>query len=242
MDARTDINGTPPNAFEAVGLHSVGAIPDTDLEPVASLSAAAWDTGFDRFDATETFKKTPYIADLKRRGRDVAKDKLEADGIPLLMKTLRGHLRGDCFTATGGTTAESFKSASWNPRQDVGRSADKPATATGGVIGSKRDLAPGMAAVKVADMSNLKFTGASRDFDSEDAARGPCGSHVGAAVGALNGKLTNAKPAERKTKWRLRATNHTSDILSKYGQRVRLAADAVIRPDGAYEKQCHVDI
>ena len=65
---------------------------------------------------------------MKPRGRYVAKDMGEIDGIPLLMKTLldNGYLHGDCLTVTGRTIAENLKSAKGNPYQDVVRSADTP--------------------------------------------------------------------------------------------------------------------
>ena len=86
------------------------------------------------------------------------------------MKTLldNGHLHGDCLTVTGRTIAENLKSVKWNPHQDVVRSADKPITVTGGVVGLKGNLAPEGAIVKVAGMSNLKFTGPARCFDREE--------------------------------------------------------------------------
>lgn len=136
------------------------------------LPAIAHECGikFDLFDVAEIFKKTPYVADLKPGGRYVAKDMFEVGGIPLLMKTLldHGHLHGDCLTVTGRTIAENLKSVKWNPHQDVVRSADKPITVTGGVVGLKGNLAPEGAIVKVAGMSNLKFTGPARCFDREE--------------------------------------------------------------------------
>src|SRR3982750_1473431 len=136
------------------------------------LPAIAHECGikFDLFDVAEIFKKTPYVADLKPGGRYVAKDMFEVGGIPLLMKTLldNGHLHGDCITVTGRTIAENLKSVKWNPHQDVVRSADKPITVTGGVVGLKGNLAPDGAIVKVAGMSKLKFTGPARCFDRED--------------------------------------------------------------------------
>src|SRR6201995_2911115 len=126
---------------------------------------------FDLFDVAEIFKKTPYVADLKPGGRYVAKDMFEAGGIPLLMKTLldNGFLHGDCMTVTGRTIAENMKSVKWNPNQDVVRPADKPITKTGGVVGLKGNLAPDGAIVKVAGMSELKFSGPARCFDGEEA-------------------------------------------------------------------------
>src|SRR5947199_6586819 len=119
---------------------------------------------FDLFDVAEVFRRTPYIADLKPGGRYVAKDMFEAGGVPILMKTLldHGYLHGDCLTVTGRTIAENLKRVKWNPHQDVVRSADKPITPTGGVVGLKGNLAPEGAIVKVAGMSNLKFTGPAR--------------------------------------------------------------------------------
>jgi dihydroxy-acid dehydratase len=86
------------------------------------------------------------------------------------MKTLldHGYLHGDCLTVTGRTIAENLKNVKWNPHQDVVRSADKPITVTGGVVGLKGNLAPEGAIVKVAGMSNLKFTGPARCFDCEE--------------------------------------------------------------------------
>jgi dihydroxy-acid dehydratase len=137
------------------------------------LPAIAHECGieFTLFDVAEIFKKTPYVADLKPGGRYVAKDMFEVGGIPLLMKTLldHGYLHGDCMTVTGRTIAENMAAVKWNPHQDVVHSADKPITVTGGVVGLKGNLAPEGAIVKVAGMSELKFSGPARCFDGEEA-------------------------------------------------------------------------
>src|SRR6187455_2447149 len=137
------------------------------------LPAIAHECGidFDLFDVAEVLKRTPYIADLKPSGRYVAKDLFEAGGVPLLMKTLldHGYLHGECLTVTGRTIAENLKNVKWNPDQDVVRPADKPLSATGGVVGLKGNLAPDGAIVKVAGMADLKFTGPARCFDGEEA-------------------------------------------------------------------------
>ncbi|VVT17921.1 dihydroxy-acid dehydratase [Rhizobium sp. EC-SD404] len=137
------------------------------------LPAIAHECGieFDLFDVAEIFRKTPYIADLKPGGRYVAKDMFEAGGIPLLMKTMleHGYLHGDCMTVTGRTIAENMEYVRWNEQQDVVRPADKPITATGGVVGLRGNLAPEGAIVKVAGMTNQKFSGTARCFDSEEA-------------------------------------------------------------------------
>jgi dihydroxyacid dehydratase/phosphogluconate dehydratase len=215
-----------------------------------------------KFEVVDIFKKTPCVADLKPAGRYVAKDMFEVGGIPLLMKTLldNGHFHGDCLTVTGRTIAENLKSVKWNPRPDVVRSADKPNTVTGGVVGLTGNLAPEgaivkVAGMKVAGMSNLKFSGATRggcigQAGPEAAAGGTIALpqdgdliEIDADVGTLNVKLTDTEQAERKTKWKLRATNHASGALWKYAGQVGSAADgAATHPGGGYEKQCYADI
>jgi dihydroxy-acid dehydratase len=137
------------------------------------LPAIAHECGidFDLFDVAEIFKKTPYVADLKPGGRYVAKDMFEVGGIPLLMKTLldNGYLHGDCLTVTGRSIAENLKSVKWNDKQDVVHPANKPLTKTGGVVGLEGNLAPDGAIVKVAGMTELKFSGPARCFDGEEA-------------------------------------------------------------------------
>src|SRR5690349_15319081 len=137
------------------------------------LPAIAHECGidFDLFDVAEVLKRTPYIADLKPSGRYVAKDLFEVGGVPLLMKTLLDHgfLHGDCVTVTGRTVSENLKRVVWNGDQDVVRPADKPLSATGGVIGLKGNLAPAGAIVKVAGMADVRFTGPARCFDGEEA-------------------------------------------------------------------------
>src|SRR5262249_22285267 len=117
------------------------------------LPAIAHECGiaFDLFDVAEVFRRTPYVADLKPRGRYVAKDLFEAGGVPLLMKTLldHGHIDGSCMTVTGRTVAENLQTVKWNAEQDVVRSADQPISPTGGVVGLRGNVAPDGAIVKV---------------------------------------------------------------------------------------------
>ena len=136
------------------------------------LPAIAHECGieFDLFDVARIFERTPYIANLKPGGKYVAKDMFEAGGIPVLMKTMleHGYLHGDCMTVTGRTLAENMEHVRWNDQQDVVHPANKPITATGGVVGLKGNLAEDGAIVKVAGMSKLKFSGPARCFDSEE--------------------------------------------------------------------------
>lgn len=136
------------------------------------LPAMAHEAGieFTLFDVAETFKTTPYIADLKPGGRYVAKDMHEAGGVYMLMKTLlaEGFLHGDCMTVTGKTLAENIDEVTWNPDQKVIYDARTPITPTGGVVGLKGSLAPEGAIVKVAGMHRLQFEGPARVFDCEE--------------------------------------------------------------------------
>ena len=137
------------------------------------LPAIAHECGidFDLFEVAKVFGRTPYIADLKPSGRYVAKDVFEAGGSPLLMKTLLDHgfLHGECLTVTGRSVAVNLKRVKWNKEQDVIRPADRPLSATGGVVGLKGNLAPDGAIVKVAGMAGLQFSGPARCFDGEEA-------------------------------------------------------------------------
>ncbi len=137
------------------------------------LPAIAHECGiaFDLFDVADVFKRTPYVADLKPAGRYVAKDLFEAGGVPLLMKTLldHGYMHGECMTVTGRSMAENLKQVAWNAEQDVVRPADRPLSATGGVIGLRGNLAPEGAIVKIAGMEELTFSGPARCFDGEEA-------------------------------------------------------------------------
>ena len=137
------------------------------------LPAMAAEAGilFTLEDVAEIFKKTPYLADLKPGGQYVAKDMGEAGGMPMLMKTMLegGYLHGDCITVTGKTLAENLENVTFNPDQKVIYPVSNPITPTGGVVGLKGSMAPDGAIVKVAGMTNLKFNGPARVFDSEDA-------------------------------------------------------------------------
>ncbi len=138
------------------------------------LPAIAHECGikFDLFDVAKIFHRTPYIADLKPGGKYVAKDMFEVGGIPLMMKTLLDHgfLHGDCLTVTGRTIAENLAGVKWNDEQDVIYPANRPMTATGGVVGLVGNLAPEGAIVKVAGMAVDKqvFSGPARCFDTEE--------------------------------------------------------------------------
>jgi dihydroxy-acid dehydratase len=137
------------------------------------LPAMAHEAGidFDLHAVCEIFRSTPYIADLKPGGRYVAKDLFDVGGVAIIMKALLegGFLHGDCLTVTGKTVAENLRDVVVPMNQDVVRPTSAPLSPTGGVVGLKGNLAPQGAIVKVAGMSELRFSGPARCFDTEEA-------------------------------------------------------------------------
>ena len=125
---------------------------------------------FDLHAFGEICKRTPYIADMKPGGRYVMKDLHDIGGVPVLMKALLdgGYLHGDCLTVTGKTIAENLANVVVSKSQDVVRPTAAPLSPTGGLVVLKGNLAPQGAIVKVAGMSNLRFTGPARCFDREE--------------------------------------------------------------------------
>ena len=138
------------------------------------LPAIAHEAGieFDLMAVAKAFRSTPYLVDMKPGGKYVAKDLYEAGGVPAVMKVLldAGVLHGDCITATGRTIAENLANVVLNTGQDVIYPADRPLSATGGVVGLRGNLAPEGAIVKVAGMKTLRFEGPARVFESEEEA------------------------------------------------------------------------
>jgi dihydroxy-acid dehydratase len=135
------------------------------------LPAMAHECGitFDLFNVAEIFKRTPYITDLKPGGKYVAKDLYEAGGIYMAMKTLLegGFLHGECMTVTGKTLAENLADITFEANKVI-YDVKTPLSPTGGVVGLRGTLAPDGAIVKVAGMTNLKFTGPARVFECEE--------------------------------------------------------------------------
>jgi dihydroxy-acid dehydratase len=79
--------------------------------------------------------------------------------------------REACLIVTSRTVNENLRKVVWNLDQDVIWPADKPITATGGVVGLRGSFAPEGAIAKVAGMpeSELTFKGPALCFDSEEA-------------------------------------------------------------------------
>jgi dihydroxy-acid dehydratase len=136
------------------------------------IPAIAHEAGidFDLHAFGEICKRTPYIGDLKPGGRYVMKDLHDIGGVPVLMKALLdgGYLHGDCMTVTGKTVAENLRNVVVRPGQDVVRPTSAPLSPTGGLMVLTGNLAPQGAIVKVAGMTNLRFSGPALCFDREE--------------------------------------------------------------------------
>jgi dihydroxyacid dehydratase/phosphogluconate dehydratase len=82
VDAGTDIDAQKSLGDAAAVRAASGGRSDAALHMGARAGACA--IPFDLFDVGIIFKKTPYVADLKPGGRDVAKDMFQEGSIPLL--------------------------------------------------------------------------------------------------------------------------------------------------------------
>jgi hypothetical protein len=155
MDARTDIktrlpsrDGTKgperaPHRFRDAVSHENAATGRINAALRPSMVAHQYGTGFG---TVEIFKKTPYVADLKRGGRDVAKDISEIGKLPVLKKTLLDNDADIGALNVKLTDAEpAGRKTKWKPRKtnhtsgalgkyarQVGAAADGAVTHPGG--------------------------------------------------------------------------------------------------------------
>jgi dihydroxy-acid dehydratase len=117
--------------------------------------------------------RVPHIADMKPHGRFHMFDLDRVGGVPVVMRQLldAGLLHGDCLTITGKTLAENIAELDPpDPDGEVVRSLESPIHVQGGIAVLRGSLAPNGGVVKVAGIDNLRFDGAARVFDGEDAA------------------------------------------------------------------------
>ena len=116
--------------------------------------------------------RTPLLADLKPSGKHVMADLHAAGGTPALLKLLlrEGLITGDGMTATGRTLAENLASAPDLPsEQTIIRPPTQPLKPTGHIQILRGSLAPGGAVGKITGKEGVRFAGAARVFDGEDA-------------------------------------------------------------------------
>ena len=116
---------------------------------------------------------TPLLADLKPSGKYVMEDLSAVGGVAAVMKLLlaEGMLHGDCLTVTGKTVAENLAEVpDLSPGQDVIMPVDRPLKPSGHLQILYGNLATDGAVAKITGKEGLRFAGAARVFDTEDAA------------------------------------------------------------------------
>jgi dihydroxy-acid dehydratase len=162
-------------AFEnAIAVTSaLGGSTNAVLHLLAIANEAEVGLGLDDFNRIAA--TVPHIADMKPGGKFHMSDLDRIGGVPLVMAELldAGLLHGDALTVTGQTMAENLAAID-PPRPDgvVVHPLDQPIHAEGGLNVLTGTLAPQGSVVKVAGLSEeqMRFEGAARVFDGEDAA------------------------------------------------------------------------
>jgi dihydroxy-acid dehydratase len=179
--------------FEALenGIAIVNAIGGS-TNAVLHLLAIAREVGvkLDLNDFEKIRKRTPHIADMRPGGLYVMLDLDRIGGVPVILTSLlkKGLIHGDIMTVTGATmkknldaiepnnkiAASSSFTASDQPelqkKKEVVKSTDNPIHKEGTLKILRGSLAPEGAVVKVASMSDKKFRGEAKVFNSEEEA------------------------------------------------------------------------
>jgi dihydroxy-acid dehydratase len=164
-------------AFEnAIAVTSaLGGSTNAVLHLLAIANEAEVELGLDDFNRIAA--TVPHIADMKPGGKFHMSDLDRIGGVPVVMAELldAGLLHGDALTVTGQTLAENLAAID-PPRPDgvVVHPLDQPIHTEGGLNVLTGTLAPQGSVVKVAGLSEqqMRFEGAARVFDGEDAAMG----------------------------------------------------------------------
>ncbi len=126
----------------------------------------------------EISQNTPSLCKIAPAGPHHMEDLDRAGGIPAVMHELRGKLKLNAKTVTGGTIAENI-AQSRVKNSDVIRHIDNPYSPTGGLAILFGNLAPGGAVVRRSAVAPdmLVHRGPARVFDSEEAATQAIMSH-----------------------------------------------------------------
>ena len=141
------------------------------LHLLAIASAAGVPLELDDF--TRVGKRVPVLADIRPAGRFGMSELIAIGGIQPLMKTLldAGLLHGGCLTVTGKTLAENLAAvASYPADQEIIRPLDNPIKADSHLVVLYGNLATEGAVAKITGHEGLRFTGAARCFQGEEAA------------------------------------------------------------------------
>ncbi|HEY3347111.1 MAG TPA: dihydroxy-acid dehydratase [Nitrospirota bacterium] len=147
---------------------ALGGSTNTCLHIPAIAREAGISVTLDHID--ELSKDTPHISSLLPGGKYYMEDLDAAGGIPAILKSLYKKLKDN--PTLSGMKVKAIAKAAEIFDNDVVRPMDNPYHAEGGIAVLKGNIAPGGSVVKQTAVSPgmMKFKGAARCFDSEEAA------------------------------------------------------------------------
>ncbi|KAK1835927.1 dihydroxy-acid dehydratase [Podospora conica] len=159
-------------AFEnaMIVVNILGGSTNAVLHLIAMADSVGIKLTIDDFQAVSD--RTPFLADLKPSGKYVMEDLSKIGGTPALLKFLlkEGVLDGSGVTATGKTMKQNVESFPDFPStQEIIRPMSNPIKATGHIQILRGSMAPGGCVGKITGKEGLRFEGAARVFDYEDA-------------------------------------------------------------------------
>jgi len=149
----------------------LGGSTNAVMHLVAMAKAAQVQLTIDDF--AKISDSTPFLADLKPSGQYVMEDLHDVGGIPGVLKMMlkEGLLHGDCLTVTGKTIGENLEDAKpLSKGQKVIYQITTPVKATGHLRVLYGNLAEQGSVAKITGKEGMKFTGAAKVFDTEEAA------------------------------------------------------------------------
>ena len=170
IDTRKIVTRAALENAAAVGV-AVGGSTNIVLHLLAIAHEARIDFSLD--DIETVSRRTPQLADVRPAGRFLMSDLHRAGGIPVVMRELLEQelIDGDALTVTGKTVAENLvKIAPPPPDGVVVHSAAAPVKESGGLRILFGSLAPDGAVVKTAGVTNERWEGPARVFESEEEA------------------------------------------------------------------------
>jgi dihydroxy-acid dehydratase len=156
------------NAITAV--IALGGSTNAVLHLLAMAHAARVPLELDDF--TRIGRRVPVLADLRPSGRFLMSELVAIGGLTPLLRMLleRDLLHGDCLTVTGRTVADNLAGVGDYPAgQQVVHAFDDPVKAESHLVVLYGNLAPTGAIAKITGKEGLRFTGAARVYDSEEA-------------------------------------------------------------------------
>ena len=170
IDTRKIVTRAALENAAAVGV-AVGGSTNIVLHLLAIAHEARVDFALD--DIENVSRRTPQLADVRPAGRFLMSDLHRAGGVPVVMRELFEHglIDGDALTVTGKSVADNLsESAPAAPDGVVVHSATTPVKESGGLRILFGSLAPGGAVVKTAGVTNERWEGPARVFESEEEA------------------------------------------------------------------------